>query len=325
MKKLILIYSLFILALCACESNTERKIPIAILTPVTHLSLEQIEKGFIETIERDSPGTYQFITYNAQGNKTLMRSEVEEIVSKNYALVLTIGTTSSQMMAEVTTKKGVKIPLVFTCVNDPVGFQIIISEQFPGAYITGVKELLDFKEELNCLLKFKPHLKTVMLVFNPMEPGLEKDHQEIRRILKEQEIDLITVEIFQTNELMTKIPPFMDQADAVVILKDNTVVPGLDLLVKLCNRHQIPLMASDLDSPERGAAFGYGVHEIEFGVEAAKKALQVLKNHIPPGEIPVTAASQFILKINSEAARKQGIDPVFLDSTRGLFYDVSNH
>jgi putative ABC transport system substrate-binding protein len=286
----------------ACSTPENPKTPIAILTPVTHPSLEQIEKGFKETMERENPGKYRFITYNAQGSKTLMRGEIEEIAQKKYPLVFTIGTLSSQMTTEVFAKKGMKIPIVFTCVNDPDGFQIA------GDNVTGVKELLNFEQELECALELKPSMKTVLLVYNPMEPGLQKDQKEVSALLKEKGIELITVEVFQTNELQTKVLPFMPKADSVLVLKDNTVVGGLDTLIKLCNQYRIPLMTSDLDSPERGAAFGYGVHEIDFGVEGAKKALQILNQHIPPSTIPVTPVSQFVFKVNQEAAALQGIE-----------------
>jgi putative ABC transport system substrate-binding protein len=137
---------------------------------------------------------------------------------------------------------------------------------------------------------------------------LQKDQQYIAHILKQKSINLQTVEAFQTNELLSKVSPFMPSADALIVLKDNTVVSGLDVLVKLCNNHRIPLMASDLDSPDRGAAFGYGVYEVNFGIEGAYKALQILDHGIDPGSIPVTPISAFTLRINPEAAKKQGIE-----------------
>ncbi|MGE5195992.1 MAG: ABC transporter substrate-binding protein [Anaerolineae bacterium] len=295
------------LFLAACTNQESRKILIAILTPVTHPSLEQIEKGFKETIEADSPGKYRFVTYNAQGNKTLMRGEVEEIAQKKYPLVFTIGTLSSQMTTEVFTKKRLNTPIVFTCVNDPVGFHIVQSEESPGGHVTGVKELLNFRKELELTLRYKPDIHTLLLIMNPMEPGLVKDAEEIRSILKERGIKLITVEVFQTNEFIAKVSPLMHQADALFVLKDNTVVGGLDILIKLCNQYRIPLMTSDLDSPDRGAAFGYGVHEIEFGVEGAKKALCILKDQVKPETIPVTPVSTFVFKVNRGAAAVQGI------------------
>lgn len=308
MKKIFVICLSFLLFLSSCGRTADDKIAVAILTPVTHPSLEQIEKGFKETMEADCPGKYRFVSYNAQGNKTLMRSEIEEIAQQGYALVFTIGTSASQMTKEVFEKKELKTPIVFTCVNDPVGFNIISSEQTPGGHVTGVKEMLRFNEELAALLKHKPAIKHIVLVYNPAEPGLLKDQKEVESILKKNKITLTTVEVFQTNELLAKVSPFMPQADALLVLKDNTVVSGLEVLVKLCDRHHVPLMASDLDSPDRGAALGFGVYEIEFGTEGARKALQILVHGDEPGSISVTPVSNFTLRVNSEAAKKQGID-----------------
>ena len=305
MKNFIFICLFLILA--SCERNTDKRIPIAILTPVTHPSLEQIEKGFKETMEKRSPGTYRFKTYNSQGNKTLMRSEIEEIINHDYRLIFTIGTTASQMAKEVLEKKNLQIPIVFTAVNDPLGFNLIQSEKVPGGNVTGVKEMLHVDEELEALFDHQPGIKNILLVYNPAEAGLQNDQQKVARILKEKKINLKTVEVFKTNELLSKVSPFISEADALLVLKDNTVVSGLDALVKLCDRHQVPLMTSDLDSPDRGAAFGYGVYEIEFGIEGAKKALQILEEGKSAGSIPVTPVAEFTLRINSEAAKRQGI------------------
>ena len=68
--------------------------------------------------------------------------------------------------------------------------------------MTGVKELLDFKKELELTLQYKPDIQTVLLVFNPMEPGIAKDADEVRSILEMRGIRLITVEVFQTNEFL---------------------------------------------------------------------------------------------------------------------------
>lgn len=307
MKQLIFMCFFLVLLLTSCQQSNEHQVAIAILTPITHPSLEQIEKGFRQTIEASNPGRYHIVTYNAQGNKTLMRSEIEEIAQKNYSLVFTIGTSASQMTSEVFDKKKLRTPIVFTCVNDPVGFHIVSSEQVRVENITGIKEMLHFEDELAALLQYKPTIKNMMLVYNPAEPGLQKDQKEVESILKKRNISLQTVETFQTNEILAKVSPFLSSADALIILKDNTVASGLDLLVKLCNSHHIPLMASDLDSPDRGAAFGYGVYEVNFGIEGANKALQILVDGTDPGSIPITSISDFALLINAEAAKKQGI------------------
>jgi len=290
----------FLFALMFASCTEAPKPSIAILTPTTHPSLEQIEKGFQDTIESTHPGQYRIVTYNAQGNKTLMRGEIEKIAREDHALVFTIGALASQMTTEVFNKKALETPVVFTAVSDP-------SALASGKHVTGVQQILDFERELDLALQYKPNIRSILLVLNPMEPGIAKDGQEVQAILSQRGISLIPIEVFQTNELIGKVSPFIHNADAMIVLKDNTVVSGLDPLIKLCNKAKIPLIASDLDSPDRGAAFGYGVHEKEFGVEAAAMALQILQEKIAAGDIPVRPVSNFTFKVNRDAAIAQGI------------------
>lgn len=301
--KYCLFVSVALLLLVACRQENRQQISIAILTPVTHPSLLQIEKAFKETLEHAEPGKYAFTTYNAQGNKTLMRSEVEEMMSNKYALVLTVGSSASQMTRAVFAAKGIVTPIVFTCVNDPRSLGLV-----GEANVTGVEELLNFEKGLGALLKLKPNVKQLLLVYNPSEPGLQKDRDQIEELAHKQGLKLTTVEIFQTNEIKSKSEPFMQGTDVVIVLKDNTVVSGLDALIKLCNSYKVPLMASDLDSPARGAAFAYGVYESEFGKEAALKVLQMLRDKQPIERLSVTPINHFELLVNKQAALMQGIE-----------------
>ena len=183
---------LALLFLFGCKSLPPKK-RIAILTPASHPSLEQIALGF----KKELNDNYQIIEFNAHGNKTLMRSEVEEIAHQNFDLLLTIGKSASHMAAELFLKRGIKIPIVFTSVNDP-------STLPKEGNMTGVEELLDLKQEVEALLQFKPSIQTILLVYNPEEPGLQKDAEELNRLLKEKGIKLMSVEVFRTSEIKAK-------------------------------------------------------------------------------------------------------------------------
>ena len=303
-------FILGILLICfAFQKQQERKKTIAILTPATHPSLIKIEEAFIRTMLEDKGDEYRFVIYNAQGSKTLMHSEIEEISQKNHALVLTLGTIASRMTKELFDKKRIATPIVFTCVPDPVGFDIA-----PGSRITGVEEILHIDKALTLLIKSKPSIQSLLLVYNPVDAGAHQSKQDVEDFLKKHNISLVAIEIFQTNEIQLKVAPFMEKADAVLVLKDNTVVSGLDILVKLCNRFQIPLMASDLDSPARGAALAYGVYEEDFGIEAGRKALRILKEGVSPETIAITPILNFALRVNLQAAKKQGLDLTFIET-----------
>jgi len=324
MRVYLLLLVIASLLLAGCHYSKPGRKAIAILVPVSHPSLEQIVKGISETIEEAEPERYHFDVFNAQGSKILMRSEVEEMAQNNYDLVFAVGASSARMVKEVFKKKNNNTPIVFTCVNNPLELHLIESEENPGGNMTGVTELLDFDQELASLLTIKPEVKKIILVYNPSEPGLQKDRMKVESILDRHGIHLTPIEVFQANEIKSKVTPFMSEADALIVLKDNTVVTALDGLIKLCESYRIPLVASDLDSPDRGAALGFGVYEREFGVQAASKAMLILDQGIQPGNIPVTPVDRFFLNINSEACLKQGIKAENIEKAKELPYVIGH-
>jgi putative ABC transport system substrate-binding protein len=305
MKYYILVFVLICLATVGLLNSKGEECKIAILTPTTHPSLEQIEKGFVDTLEKHCRQKFTIKTYNALGNKALMRSEAEEIALGDYDLVFTIATQATRTMKEVFEKKKLSLPIVFTAVSFPVEMDLIASEASSGNQLTGVKETTDFAKELEIL---RNKAKTVLLVYDPTSPSLTSNKEEIETILSNMGIQLKTVEIFKTNEILLKTASFIEEADAVLVIKDNTVITGLDVLVKLCDQKGKLLIASDLDSADRGVPYAFGVSELIYGEEAAKKALLIIDDYKSPQDIPITTppSEAFVFKINEKRMKEIG-------------------
>lgn len=291
---------------------------IAIFTPITHAALEEIEQGFKETLlSHAKDATYAFTTFNANGNKTLQRAQADEIGNQAYDLVFTIGTGCTQILAELAKKKGKTTPQVFCSVDDPVGMHIVDSLASSGNHITGVIEGADYEKQLAVLLALKPDTKNVLLVYDPgVGSGLEKDKQQLATLFSRHGLTLKSVEIYQANEIQQKVTGLLPGIDIVLVLKDNTVVSGIDSLVTLCNRYNTTLFVSDLNSGKKGAALAYGITERESGVGAATKALEILLQGKKPRELPITPVEKFRVEINTNTMQVQNvqIDPATLAS-----------
>lgn len=93
----------------------------------------------------------------------------------------------------------------------------------------------------------------------------------------------------------------------ILVLKDNTVVSAIDSLIKLCNQYGITLLATDLDSVDKGAALAFGVKEYDYGVDAAKKAQLILEENKHPSDVPSTPAQNHKIKLNTQVMHKQGL------------------
>ena len=319
MKKLIIIA--FVSALCASalylrlsylvepkiDILKNKQLSIAFFTPTTHPALEEIEQGFTETLLQElgsKPCTLK--TFNANGNRTLLRAQAEEIVDGNYDLICTIGAMCSQTIAELIHKKELDIPHVFCGVD---GSELAQSLKSSNQSTTGVYVQVDYKNEMDILHKYKPNAKNILLVYDPTHgTGLEKYKEEIGNYIKKFGATLHSIEIYQTNEIQQKVASSLSSIDVVLVLIDNTVVAGIDALVTLCNRYGVTLLASDLSSGKKGAALAYGITEYESGKGAAKNAKEILVDRKNPNTLPIRAITQFSIVINKDTMTLQNLD-----------------
>lgn len=280
---------------------------IAIFQPAIHPSLEKIAHGFKEKVTQGTIKRIVFDDYNAAGNSTLLRAQADEIVRKNYDLVFTIGSHSSQMVYHAAHKKGDHTPQVFAALDDPLSLGIVKSIEHSGTNVTGVVTTRLYKEQVEALLELKPLIKRVLLVYNPAEgSGLEKDRQQVEKVLHEKGLSLQTVEVAHHNEIPEKVPAFLPKTDVVLVLMDNTVVSGITSLVALCNRYGVLLYASDLGSGDKGAALCYGAEDYQYGALGASLALTILEENQEPSSIPLIKMLDQKIKINTKAMHKQG-------------------
>jgi len=295
------------------KNNEVHAFRIAVFQPATHPALDEIAQGFMDVMN-DSKQKYIFTRYNANGNKILMYAQAQEILQKSYDLVFTIGLGCSMAMKELTAKQNNHIPIVFCAIDDPVTFKL------QGKNITGVIDQADYTKQLDIVLQLRPSIKKIMLIYDVSQgSGLEKDKEIIRSILQDKNIALQAVEINNLTEIQQKATAFMNQVDLVMILKDNTIVSGIDAIIKLCQKYHVPLLASDLNSSEKGAALAYGIYEYDSGVHGALQAKLILEEGKIPRDVPVIAVDNMVMKINRHQAETQGF---YLDFDNIIIADV---
>lgn len=281
--------------------NNFHAMRIAVFQPISHPAVDEIAQTFMNEMQK-SDQNYLITQYNGNGNKVLLHAQAKEILEQSYDLVLTIGLGCSLAMKELSQKQHNKTPIIFTAIDEPMKFNI------QGDNITGVQDQTHYRNQLDLTIKLIPSIKKVLLVYDPSQgSGLEKDVIEIQSILHDHHVVLQLIEVNGVTEIQQKLTGYMDDADIIMILKDNTIVSGIDSIVKLCQKYKVPLLASDLNSGEKGAALAYGIYESESGMQGAVLAKKVLEQGLQPKDIPVASVDKMIMKINREQAIQQGL------------------
>jgi putative ABC transport system substrate-binding protein len=289
-----------------CLKNADYR--VAIFVPAVHPAMDEIVRGFKETITDASKKCYAFDEYNANGNSTLLRAQADEIIQHNYDLVFTIGAKCAQTIFELSRKRQSLVPQIFSAIDDPLSMGLIASLQAPGGQVTGITATTLYEQQINALLHVKPAVKNVLLVYDPAHgTGLEKNREEFEHILHAKNITLHAIEVAHPNEIAQKVPSFLNGIDVVLMLTDHTVCSGIDSLITLCGRHGITLYASDLNSGDKGAALAFGVREYDYGMLGAQLAKRILEEKESPASIPVSGPQKQYLKINTKTMDKQGL------------------
>lgn len=287
-------------------TNQTKLFKIAIFVPTTHPSLEKIEAGFREGLVHKYGLNCSFDIYNANGNPTLMHAQAEEIMQKDYDLIYTIGAMTTQMAKEISIKKQKSTPIVFGVVARPQNLNLIKSLDSSGNHLTGLSADPDYELQMTMLHFLKPDIKRILLVYDPTQSsGLEYDKQVTEKILNRLGIELATLEIYKSNEVYGKVSSMLNNVDAVLIFKDNTVVSSIDSLIKLCNRAGVPLCTTELDSVPKGAVIGFSISSYDSGVESAEKAYTILAEGKHPSQVPITQAKNFKIMINEKSMEPQ--------------------
>ena len=286
-----------------------RDYTVALFAPALHPSMDNIMRGFTETLSKESKKTYSFVEYNANGSPFLLRGQADDIVAVGYDLIFTIGATCTQTVFELTRKQNSAVPIIFGAVDDPVRMGVVQSLQHPGTNVTGVLSKSDYALQIEALLQIKPLTRRVLLVYNPAGGiGFDRDTQELAALCAAKNIEFITVEVDQAHEITQKVSAHLDGVDVVLVLTDHTVVTGIDSLVTLCLRYGVTLYTSELDSGHKGAALSFGVQEYDYGVLAARLSRDILEGGRDPVSVPCVMITKNYLQVNTKTMRQQGLN-----------------
>jgi len=277
----------------ACGSKEEKKetktdtksegksYKIGITQIVTHPSLDLVKDGFKKAFE-EAGIKVDFDEKNAEGNISNANLIANNFKSGKMDLVFGISTPSAQALANNISD----IPVMFSAVTDPASAKIL------NKNVTGTSDKLDnVGEQLELLLKLKPEVKKIGVLYNPSEQN---------SVVQVQGVTSLS-EISQATKIL------LEKTDALYLPTDNTVVSAIKLITSEANNAKKLVISSEKSSVEQGALFTIGLDYFELGKRTGEMAIEILKGK-PVSEIPFETSKKVTLYLNENAAKVIGID-----------------
>jgi putative ABC transport system substrate-binding protein len=234
-----------------------------------------------------------------QGKRTDLQKAASDLVKARSELIFTDSIVTAQAAQEATTH----IPIVFSSVEDPVGFGLINSYAQPGGNITGVASLdiVLAPKRLQVFRELIPTLNRVLFVYDVTDTYTAKAAGLLQQAAHRLEIELVEHAVRTEAEAHTLFSQ-IDQLKIDGILSPTCCVfniPGLILAL----HQKIPTMFHTAGFwIERGGLASYGPDTYISGRQSARIVEKIIKG-ANPAKIPVEVNSDIKFTVNLKTAK----------------------
>lgn len=306
MKKVFIVLGVVLLGAALFYFNTQKSKNVAqvgLVIPLENRALRDMSQGFVEQLKTLEGDKVVVSVKNAQGDRAIMRSIIEQFKRQNVKAIATIGTEATLLAAS----KVDEIPIVGLDVTSHV-----TQEQ---KNITGIQEgsVIPSFEIIKDVIK---DLKKLTVIYSNSEK-ISQQIMDLKKLADQEGITLQTLMVQNISEIYTISKHVDPSSQALFILKDIAVASGATTLAKAAEDLKIPFISCDEGSVISGGAMALGNREYDIGKEGADQVQELLKGKAPH-QIPLKPADTFVLFLNSTAAKKQGLDEDTVKSVAAL-------
>ncbi len=244
--------------------------------------------------------------YSADGRPDRLRDLAAEAVNRSPdILVAGFGTLAAKAAAAATTT----IPVLFTCVGDPLGAGLVTNLGRPGGHVTGISaQVGDLGgKRLQLVRELAPAASRVGVLLNPETPfsGLA-----LKDILNNATpgLEIVRLDVSSADQ----VEPRFDAAavrgvGALIVLEDPFTLSQRTLIVEAAQRHRLPAIYGIRDFVEAGGLASYGPDLRQNFRRAADHYVESLRRGVKAGDLPIEQPTRFEFLLNSSAAQKIGL------------------
>lgn len=203
---------------------------------------------------------------------------------------------------------GGRIPVsAYFCGNDVQ--QMVETFARPGGNITGVSCLSAelATKRIQLLKDAVPTLRHIGFLYDPRNPGKEKELAEVREISGRLGMKVAAAAVSTAEGLREAIASLRrERAEALVISEDVFTFGNRAQIVALAAEHQMVDISAYREFVVAGGVLSYGANAAERLRQQARYAAKMIRG-VKPSDLPIDQATRFEFVVNLKAARALGL------------------
>ncbi len=237
---------------------------------------------------------YELKTYNAQGDMSTLSSIMTAVKSDQVDLLMPISTPALQAALRMA---GTETKIVFTGVGDGVKAGAGKSETDHLPNVTGISTRSPFDGMARVIKETLPQTRNVGTLFTPAEINSVLYKDWFKEALEKQGIQLVAVPVTSSADVAQAAGDLCGKDIQVVAqVVDNLTRPGFALIARKAQENSLPVYVFDSGQMNDGGVICIARDYYDAGLEAAEKAVQVLRGE-SPANIPFnnTRSEKFLI------------------------------
>ncbi len=302
---------LMCLSLFACSSDEDTE-PTETTTAVPVQKVAVLSLELDENTQKAYDGFFNALSsngYTENDNYTLNHSEckaeeelaksAEALVNENPVLIYAIGTDAAIAAKNATSD----IPVVFSCVNDPIGTELVKSCEKPEANVTGVCDYSPVFEQIELLSILYPEVKRIGCIYNGADEESIFSANLASGEAQSREVKFTLYPCLTEKEYNSELEEALEKCDALYLTDDALVKSGLDKTLKLAKENKTPIFAESAELVEAGCLATCITDYEHIGYSAGELSAILLRSLKPVSQIPVEYATECTVVINSSVQK----------------------
>ena len=291
-----LVFAMMLAGLTACHDQDKNTKVIGIVLPLEHKAMQEIVKGFTETLKQQYHQPVKIVVENAEGDPNLERAILQKMHDNHYDVIVPVGTDATEMA--VSMAEGRTVVSLASDLSDQARHQL------KDCNVAVVHDEISVEQSLKFIHAVYPNIHELTLVHS----AANKVFPEVQAAVAAGKAYGITIHPLMVSslaELYSVANSIPATSQGIFVLKDSLIVSGIATLAKTASDKHIPLITSDEGSVESGAGFAMGVYESQIGVQGAELASAVL-NGSKACDLPIREMRDLTVFVNQSAMQSEG-------------------
>lgn len=265
-------------------------IKVGILQPVEHVALGAARKGFEDALKAANLPNKIDITYsNAGGNDADLVTLAKNLVD-SCDLNLGIGTGASKALLGAQVNAGLKKPLLFTAVTDPVDAGLVKTADNPSGYVCGTTDANPVEAQIALIKEFKSSATKVGIMYTQTEENSKVQSDQAEAAIKAAGMTASVKTCTNSSDIKATAEALVAEGvDAIYLPTDNNIAANMNAVKQAAIAGGTLVVAGEEGMLEEGGHITLSIDYYNLGKNTGEMAASLIKNDTKPTDYKVVA------------------------------------